>query len=243
MPSSTHTLALAILGLSSAVQARPNWGGYGSRSSTATGSLTTCSATVKTVETSGVSTVTEWKPTTVYSASVYSSPVPTTETSKYDTTILITKTEVVTVSKPYETVSTGYSYYATVTEVESTCSEFPPALKHERPFTDTPKAEYSTTTIISTIPYTTVSTFTSSITGSYESTTTVTAYSSEVDTSTCTETETSALETVVVGTGYSLFTTSAAFPTSTPCVETKPWTTTVASTESVCHTATAGYGW
>jgi len=80
--------------------------------------LTACFPTVKTVETTGYSTVTEWKPTTIYSASAYSSPIETTETSSYDTTVLVTRTELVTVSKPYDAVSTGYSYFPTTTEVE-----------------------------------------------------------------------------------------------------------------------------
>ena len=123
MSFTTQNLALAILSLASAVNALPIWGGYGSWSSSATTFLANCSPTVKTVETSGVSTVTEWRPTTMYSPSVYSSPLPTTETSSYNTTVLVTKNEVVTVSKPYEAVSTGYSYYPTVTEIEFTESK------------------------------------------------------------------------------------------------------------------------
>lgn len=94
-----------------------------------------------------------------------------------------------------------------------------------------------------TVPYETVCTEISSITGSSAFTTPITAYSSDVDTTTCTETETSAVSTVVVGTGYEVFTTQAPVPTSTYCVETKPWTSIVTMTESECYTATMGYGW
>lgn len=233
MFQATKLAALVFLGLAAQTLALPgspsSYGGSDGSSSTTGGATTpdlTCSLEYKTDSSIGETTYTTYKATTVYVPSVYSSPVPTTETKSYQTTIVVTNTVTSAKSKPYIATSTGYSYFDTTTAIRKVYST------------------YKVTTIVSTIPIESTSTGYSTVEGSSAYTKTLTKYSAEVVTTAVPETKTSDVSTTEIGTGYEVVTTQKPSVGSSECVETKPFTYYTTKTESKCAAATSyGSGW
>lgn len=132
MFSTMKFATITLLSLTSLVSALPNTpAGYGtttttkSKSTTTTSKTTTspttsCSYITKTDHSTGYTTITTYKDVTTWIPTTIKSDIPHTYTTKSCSKETGVKTETRPVTKPYTTVSTGYSKSETIKAVTKT---------------------------------------------------------------------------------------------------------------------------